>query len=621
MSVINSANLQVGQSTTATNNITLNTDGSGNLIINKGVYPTLTEISRITNAGLTSSDKTSYTPSGTGAVATTVQSKLRESVSVLDFGALGDGTGRKPSDDGIVATSASWNVWPSWITGATYGTKPGHDYGDATYLANNKPFTNSDTWDFIGITLAIWACQSAGGGSVFLTGTTYVVNRPIRFVMGAAGIGCDLVGRHKFLTKIIPLTAMTPMSGIGAPVIYMYRIGLSGVNIRNLTISTYPLNGGAPTPQTDPTLVMFDNMFMSGYGEAGLVGLNISSFEAKNIITEYYTIAVVLRGTSNAFIEDSVIFSSSGTGVNSWKTCGVYLNTSAAYISGGQFSLMRGWSVYSTGSGNSFTFNNVVNVTTNYGLIFQCEGLDQWSVQGCTFKYGSPNTTPMVLLDGVGGGSRPLSSTFVSGQFVGNAVSNTSSYAYDVLWVTGTGVQITDNNFNVLATGANTGGYVIDSLLNSSYSGPGTVNAIFTNNVLRNNTMSQVSVFGMISSNIDSNGVQESQPGTWVPSFTGLVVVNGTGGATYSGTYKKIGKTVYWTATITVTGTCTTQCNNGSTYINNLPFTPVFPSLVQVSITANNYVIGGASATNGYAYPPSWGAVNSNIYLSGSYNI
>jgi hypothetical protein len=38
------------------------------------------------------SDGTVYTPAGTGAVATTVQAKLRESVSVKDFGAVGDGT-------------------------------------------------------------------------------------------------------------------------------------------------------------------------------------------------------------------------------------------------------------------------------------------------------------------------------------------------------------------------------------------------------------------------------------------------------------------------------------------------------------------------------------------------
>jgi hypothetical protein len=39
----------------------------------------------------TSSNLVSYTPAGTGAVLTTVQAKLRESVSVKDFGAVGDG--------------------------------------------------------------------------------------------------------------------------------------------------------------------------------------------------------------------------------------------------------------------------------------------------------------------------------------------------------------------------------------------------------------------------------------------------------------------------------------------------------------------------------------------------
>ena len=42
--------------------------------------------------GSTSSDLVSYLPAGTGAVATTVQTKLRETVSVKDFGAVGDGT-------------------------------------------------------------------------------------------------------------------------------------------------------------------------------------------------------------------------------------------------------------------------------------------------------------------------------------------------------------------------------------------------------------------------------------------------------------------------------------------------------------------------------------------------
>ena len=53
MSVINSANVQVGRSVTPDNNITLSTDGStGDLIINKGVYPTLTTLIGFPNTGL-----------------------------------------------------------------------------------------------------------------------------------------------------------------------------------------------------------------------------------------------------------------------------------------------------------------------------------------------------------------------------------------------------------------------------------------------------------------------------------------------------------------------------------------------------------------------------------------
>jgi hypothetical protein len=43
------------------------------------------------STGATSADLVSYTPAGAGAVTTNVQAKLRETVSVKDFGAVGDG--------------------------------------------------------------------------------------------------------------------------------------------------------------------------------------------------------------------------------------------------------------------------------------------------------------------------------------------------------------------------------------------------------------------------------------------------------------------------------------------------------------------------------------------------
>jgi hypothetical protein len=60
--------------------------------------------------GSTTADLVGYTPAGTGAVATTVQDKLRESVSVLDFGAVGDGI----ADDSPafrLAITASKNIF------------------------------------------------------------------------------------------------------------------------------------------------------------------------------------------------------------------------------------------------------------------------------------------------------------------------------------------------------------------------------------------------------------------------------------------------------------------------------------------------------------------------------
>ena len=68
---------------------------SGSTITFSVAPPNLSTIEVMVTASLavgsTSSDLVSYLPAGTGAVATTVQTKLRESVSVKDFGAVGDG--------------------------------------------------------------------------------------------------------------------------------------------------------------------------------------------------------------------------------------------------------------------------------------------------------------------------------------------------------------------------------------------------------------------------------------------------------------------------------------------------------------------------------------------------
>jgi Pectate lyase superfamily protein len=74
--------------------------------VNTAVYTTVpSNTSAIaTLNGATGAANVGYTPAGTGATATTVQTKLRQTVSVKDFGAVGDGT-----TDNYNAMLAAWN--------------------------------------------------------------------------------------------------------------------------------------------------------------------------------------------------------------------------------------------------------------------------------------------------------------------------------------------------------------------------------------------------------------------------------------------------------------------------------------------------------------------------------
>jgi len=68
-------------------------------------------ITGINGTGITSNASTVvYDPAGTGAVATTVQTKLRESVSVKDFGAVGDGVTDDTAAFNSAAASAAYEI-------------------------------------------------------------------------------------------------------------------------------------------------------------------------------------------------------------------------------------------------------------------------------------------------------------------------------------------------------------------------------------------------------------------------------------------------------------------------------------------------------------------------------
>lgn len=116
--------------------------------------------------------------------------------------------------------------------------------------------------------------------------------------------------------------------------------------------------------------------------------------------------------------------------------------------------------------------------------------------------------------------------------------------------------------------------------------------------------------------------------GWWTPNFAGLTVVNGTGGATYSGQWWREGAVIHWFAKIAVTGNCTTASAEGSTYINNLPFTPYSAVWQAVDVVDQGSLNGGAGGIIGkgwvrgggvnQVHMPTWSARNCNITIHGA---
>ena len=86
-----------------------------------------------------------YVPAGTGAVATTVQSKLRQTVSVKDFGAVGDGSANDTTAVQNATNTGKAVFFPAGtykVSGVTYtGQVVWFSNGDATILSDSTVLT------------------------------------------------------------------------------------------------------------------------------------------------------------------------------------------------------------------------------------------------------------------------------------------------------------------------------------------------------------------------------------------------------------------------------------------------------------------------------------------------
>ena len=110
----------------------------------------------------------------------------------------------------------------------------------------------------------------------------------------------------------------------------------------------------------------------------------------------------------------------------------------------------------------------------------------------------------------------------------------------------------------------------------------------------------------------------------WVPAFTGLTVVNGTGGATYSGDFYIVGNYIMGTVLVAVTGTATTASTASITRINNLPLSLSSSKYGSCSVTSTvveTHGNGLVQAGGANCFTPTWAAANTSKVISFKYPI
>ena len=138
--------------------------------------------------GATNSSTVIYDPAGTGAVATTVQTKLRETISVKDFGAVGDGT----TNDTVAIQNAVASAKAIYFPQGTYLITGTIGDGQVTNTA----------WHGDGQLLTIIKCDGTNAGNAFVKPPAVFRDMAVtctNHVIAYTGIGVQLGQQGSFV--------------------------------------------------------------------------------------------------------------------------------------------------------------------------------------------------------------------------------------------------------------------------------------------------------------------------------------------------------------------------------------------------------------------------------------
>ncbi len=328
---------------------------------------------------LTRSDGASaavYTPAGTGAIASTVQAKLRESVSVLDFGA--DPTGAIDSAPAFrLAIAAAKNIY---VPTGTYSiesnisvTTPVRIYGDGV-----SPTVIERAYSPVADTQGVFAF-SGGGTSCALE------NMTIRSKVGQTG-GClvsivsgasDTLGLYRFEWVVFTTTDTSGVTGTHAYTVYLDGTAKtsSPIGIRGVDFTGCSLFGGSVSTLLVKGVLKFSFNGGGTYPAGGVATSNVRLDGTAGVPTSSFQF-------NPSDCSCPISFDRATTGIVSCGVMGAITNTSNTSnvaCNGYSASVQTNWLASSFNYTDAASFlavanaalSNVTGDNTTYNVLFQ----------------------------------------------------------------------------------------------------------------------------------------------------------------------------------------------------------------------------------------------------------
>lgn len=572
--------------------------------------------------GVPGASISTYLSSGTGAQSTTVQNKLRESVSVEDFGANSSdtiGTTNRLAIQAALDSGSSNIYFPKMYTvnGPLY-------FKTNQRLYSNDPQRGSCgiTFKIVGTTnISLFSPETTSSEDIELSGLTIYISASSTFVRNTTVRLFSMTGRRIAINRcwIVNLSRANEVN-----ILSLTRVGTTATlesTSHGLVVNDWIRVCGVSNPE-----ISGDAYYNGVFQVASVVDANHITYTMSGTPTnspaslnEYKACYLKETTTTSIAIFRGVEFNASIPTFESVVDNNTFLgfDSDLSYLGDPTVALGNGLMVYHLISRNNFNSispdysNNAANL-----LLLDATQCMIWSnnfnAPSCNLIFSSSN--------GTGG----VSSTQTYSNYWDGGNTGRARIRLKFASTSNTFREATIDNNCIRDTSS--GSYWFEGYLGSFISLAASVNNstnkyTFNNDILTSNGKGidySAYIDGKITGTTTNEVLKDYEEGTWTPVLSSFTIV---GTPTVTGIYIKVGQHIYFS--IKIVPATSTACTAGTSYIN-LPYTATTFASANVGaadITTNIGLntIGVISASTNFVFPPAWGVTGNTIVISGTY--